>query len=71
MRSQFLPFSRPSFDDADIQALGEVLRSGWITTGQHAIKFEAEFAAYIGAAGAVALASATGGMHVALRALKE
>lgn len=69
MRSQFLPFSRPSFSDDDIRALGDVLKSGWITTGQHAAKFEDEFSAYVGAAGAVAVASATGGMHVALRAL--
>ncbi|MBU4199182.1 MAG: UDP-4-amino-4-deoxy-L-arabinose aminotransferase [Verrucomicrobia bacterium] len=69
MRSQFLPFSKPSFDEEDIRAIGDVLRSGWITTGQHASKFEEEFSAYIGARGSVALASATGGMHVALRAL--
>ncbi len=69
MRAEFLPFSRPSFDDEDIRALGGVLRSGWITTGQQAAKFEEEFSAYTGAAGSVALASATGGMHVALRAL--
>lgn len=69
MRTEFLPFSKPSFDEGDIRALGDVLSSGWITTGQHASKFEEEFSAYTGARGSVALASATGGMHVALRAL--
>lgn len=69
MRAQFLPFSKPSFDEEDIRAVGDVLRSGWITTGQHASKFEEEFSAYVDAKGSVALASATGGMHVALRAL--
>lgn len=69
MRDQFLPFSKPSFDEDDIRALGDVLRSGWITTGQHASKFEEEFSAYVGAKGSVALASGTGGMHVVLRAL--
>ena len=69
MRKEFLPFSRPSITETDIQAVGEVLRSGWITTGAHAAKFEEEFAAYVGARGAVALASATGGMHVTLKAL--
>lgn len=69
MRKDFLPFSRPSITEADIQAVGEVLRSGWITTGVHAAKFEQEFAAYVGSHGAVALASATGGMHVTLKAL--
>src|ERR1035437_1543832 len=70
MRKEFLPFSRPSITEADIQAVGEVLRSGWITTGAHAAKFEQEFAAYVGTRGAVALASATGGMHVTLKALE-
>ncbi len=69
MRSQFLPFSRPSFNEDDCRALSEVLLSGWITTGQHTGKLEEEFSAYCGAAGAVAVTSATGGMHVALRAL--
>lgn len=69
MRKDFLPFSRPSITEADIQAVGEVLRSGWITTGAQSAKFEQEFAAYVGARGAVALASATGGMHVVLKAL--
>ncbi len=69
MRNDELPFSRPSISEEDIQAVGEVLRSGWITTGRHAARFEQDCAAYVGAAGAVALASATGGMHLALRAL--
>ena len=60
MRKEFLPFSRPSINEADIQAVGEVLRSGWIATGAHAAKFEQEFTAYVGTRGAVALASATG-----------
>jgi len=69
MRESFLPFSKPAITEDDIQAVAEVLRSGWITTGQHASKFEEEFAAYVGARGAVAVTSATGGMHVALKAL--
>lgn len=69
MRPDFLPFSKPTFDEGDIQAMGEVLRSGWITTGLHAAEFEKEFSAYTGAGGSVALASATAGMHLALKAL--
>jgi UDP-4-amino-4-deoxy-L-arabinose-oxoglutarate aminotransferase len=69
MRAEFLPFSKPSISEEDIQAVADVLRSGWITTGRHATAFEEEFAASIGARAAVAVASATGGMHVALRAL--
>jgi len=70
MRKDFLPFSRPGITEADIQAVGDVLRSGWITTGPQAAKFEQEFAAYTGAGGAVALTSATGGLHVTLKALQ-
>ena len=70
MRSEFLPFSRPSISEAEITAVGEVLRSGWITTGLKAAAFEEAFAAYCGASGAVALASATAGMHLLLKALE-
>lgn len=66
--SPFLPFSRPSISEPEIAAVGEVLRSGWITTGAKAAQFEAAVCEYTGARGAVALASATGGMHVALQA---
>lgn len=69
MRGQFLPFSRPSITDEDIAAVGEVLRSGWITTGPISAEFERRFCEYIGCAGAVALSSATAGMHVLLQAL--
>ena len=50
-------------------AVVEVLRSGWITTGPKATQFEQEFCSYVGCAGAVALASATAGMHLTLHAL--
>lgn len=66
----FLPFSRPSIHEDDVAAVAEVLRSGWITTGPKAAELEQRFAAYVGSPGAVALSSATGGMHVVLRALE-
>jgi UDP-4-amino-4-deoxy-L-arabinose-oxoglutarate aminotransferase len=69
MRSEFLPFSRPSITEADIAAVSEVLRSGWITTGPKTAEFEQRFRDYVGCAGAVALSSATAGMHLALKAL--
>lgn len=70
MRKEFLPFSRPSITEADIAAVGEVLRSGWITTGPKNAEFEEKFCEYIGCDRAVALTSATAGMHLALKALK-
>jgi UDP-4-amino-4-deoxy-L-arabinose-oxoglutarate aminotransferase len=69
MRKDFLPFSRPSIGEADIAAVVQVLRSGWITTGPRNAEFEQAVCSFTGAAGAVALASATGGMHVLLKAL--
>lgn len=68
-RAEFLPFSRPSISEAEIAEVGAVLRSGWITTGPKTAQFEDAFRAYTGCGGAVAVASATGGMHVALAAL--
>jgi len=69
VRSDFLPFSRPSISEEDIAAVAEVLRSGWLTTGPRTVEFEQAFCDYTGCSGAVALSSATAGMHLALEAL--
>jgi dTDP-4-amino-4,6-dideoxygalactose transaminase len=64
--SQFLPFTRPSIDEATIAAVGEVLRSGWITSGPKVREFEAQLSALFGGRPVRALSSATGGMEIAL-----
>ena len=69
MRTTFLPFSRPSISEDDIAAVDAVLRSGWITTGPKCAEFENHFGEYVGSKGAVALASATGGMHLLIEAI--
>jgi UDP-4-amino-4-deoxy-L-arabinose-oxoglutarate aminotransferase len=69
MRNEFLPFSRPSISEEDIEAVAGVLRSGWITTGSKCAEFEQRFREYVRCAGAVALSSATAGMHLFLKAL--
>lgn len=69
MRKDFLPFSRPSITEEDIAAVSEVLRSGWITTGPNTTAFEKAFCEYVGCPHAVALGSATAGMHLLLKAL--
>jgi UDP-4-amino-4-deoxy-L-arabinose-oxoglutarate aminotransferase len=69
MRTEFLPFSRPSISEDDIDAVGKVLRSGWITTGSKCAEFEQTFSKYVGCAGSIALSSATGGMHLLLHAM--
>ena len=69
MRNEFLPFSKPSIDEHDISAVNEVLRSGWITTGAKTSQFEQAFCDYVGCRSAVALTSATAGMHLAMKSL--
>jgi dTDP-4-amino-4,6-dideoxygalactose transaminase len=65
----FLPFHVASIEDDDIQAVVDVLRSGWLTTGPRVRKFEAAFAEYVGATNAVALSSCTAALHLALAAI--
>jgi UDP-4-amino-4-deoxy-L-arabinose-oxoglutarate aminotransferase len=65
----FLPFSRPSVTAHDIERVVAVLRSGWLTTGPQCAELEEKFAARVGAAHAVAVTSATAGMHLLLHAL--
>lgn len=69
MKTDFLPFSRPSISEDEIRAVADVLRSGWITTGPKTAELEQRFCDSIGAAGGVALSSATAGMHIVLTAL--
>lgn len=69
MRSTFLPFSKPAISEQEIQAVAETLRSGWITTGPKAAEFEEAFRGHCDAREAVALCSATAGMHLLLTAL--
>ncbi len=67
--SEFLPFSRPSMGDEEFNALKEVLQSGWITTGPKNAQLEDAFCTLTGNRHAIAVSSATGGMHVTLMAL--
>jgi len=67
----FLPFALPDIGDAEIAEVVDTLRSGWITTGPKARRFEEDFCAFLGDAGVQCLAvnSATAGLHLALEAL--
>ncbi|ACS87767.1 UDP-4-amino-4-deoxy-L-arabinose aminotransferase [Musicola paradisiaca] len=67
--ADFLPFSRPALGEEELVAVGQVLRSGWITTGPKNQELEQQFAVLTGAKQAIAVSSATGGMHVTLMAL--
>lgn len=63
-----LAFARPQLGVEEEQAVIAVLRSGWIGSGPRAEQFEREFAAYLGTAEAVAVASCTAGLYLMLRA---
>lgn len=63
-----IPFHRPSIGDREVAAAAEVLRSGWLTTGRHAHELEAAFEARLGVRHALAVSSATAGLHLALEA---
>ena len=68
IRDAFLPLSKPSIDQRDVEAVGDCLRSGWITTGPRCAEFEKAFAELTGATHAVAVSSGTAGMELLLRA---
>ena len=67
----FLPFALPDIGEAEIAEVVDTLRSGWITTGPKTRRFESDFAAFLGEPGlhAMAVNSATAGLHLALEAL--
>jgi dTDP-4-amino-4,6-dideoxygalactose transaminase len=67
--SPFLPFHRPWIDAESIQAVVDVLESGWLTRGPRTEAFEKAFADYLGCRAAIGLNSCTAGLHLALVAL--
>lgn len=68
--ASFLPFARPDIGEAEIDAVARALRSGWVTTGPETRAFEQEFAAFLGGGvQAIAVNSATAGLHLALEAI--
>lgn len=66
---KFLPFHRALIEEEEINAVLEVLRSGWLTTGPRVREFEARFARFLGVTYAVALSSCTAALHLALSAI--
>jgi perosamine synthetase len=63
VRATFLPYGRQSIDEDDIQAVVDILRSDWLTTGPKVNEFEEAFAAYVGAKHAVSFSSGTAALH--------
>src|SRR5216684_6613019 len=65
LRSAPLPYGRQTLDEGDIQAVVDVLRSDWLTTGPKVGDFEEAFAAKLGAKYAVSFSSGTAALHAA------
>jgi perosamine synthetase len=63
VRKTLLPYGRQSIAEDDIQAVVDVLRSDWMTTGPKVAEFEEAFAARVGAKYAVSFSSGTGALH--------
>ncbi|NDY42940.1 aminotransferase class I/II-fold pyridoxal phosphate-dependent enzyme [Dissulfurirhabdus thermomarina] len=66
VRETFLPFSRPTIGQAEIDEVVDSLRSGWITTGPKVAALEKAFSDWSGGREAVAVNSATAGLHILL-----
>lgn len=68
--STFLPFALPDICDDEINEVLDSLRSGWLTTGPKTKRFEEDFSIFIGSGcEAIAVNSATAGLHLALEAV--
>ena len=65
MNEKFIPYSKQYIDDEDIQAVVEILRSDYLTTGPKIQEFEEKFAEYIGVKYAVAISNGTAALHIA------
>jgi dTDP-4-amino-4,6-dideoxygalactose transaminase len=66
----FLPFALPEIGEEEIAEVVSAMRSGWVTTGPKAKQFEADFVGYLGGGlEAIAVNSATAGLHLGLEAL--
>jgi dTDP-4-amino-4,6-dideoxygalactose transaminase len=67
MNDKFLPFSKPTIDEATIASVADTLRSGWITSGPKAQEFEKQLSAYFGGRPVRTFNSGTCTMEIALR----
>src|SRR5437762_13222629 len=64
-----LSFQPPAVGEEEVAAVAATLRSGWLTSGPRTAELERRFAEYVGARHALAVASGTAALHLALVAL--
>jgi len=67
MTQTFIPFTKPTIDEATISAVTDVLRSGWITSGPKVLDFEKALGEYFGGATVRCFANGTATMKIALQ----
>ena len=63
-----VPFHRAPVGEDEVQAVSEVIRSGWLTMGPKTFEFEKGFAKYVGAQHAIAVSTGTAALHLSLEA---
>lgn len=68
MREEFLPYCRPDVGEAEIAAVADSMRNGWLTTGPKVRQFEEAFASAAGVKHAIAVNSCTAALHIGLLA---
>src|SRR5688572_7543825 len=68
-KAPFIPFNMPAIGKEEIDEVVQTLQSGWLTTGPRTAQFENEFREYVAAAHALAVNSATSGLHLSLVAM--
>lgn len=69
IKKNIVSYARQQISDEDVQAVTKCLRSDWLTQGPCVEQFERAVADYCGVGHAVAVSSATAGLHLACRAL--
>lgn len=65
VRNEYLSYGRHWIDESDMEAVIEVLRGDYLTTGPYVKEFETKIADYVGAKYAVAVSNGTAGLHIA------
>lgn len=67
MRQDYLPFGKPNFSDAEVDAVSKVMRSGWIGMGPETVAFEEELSAFMKAPFVVTVNSCTSALFLSLK----